>query len=432
MMEKYSKIAVWGYGREGKAVYRFLKKHHPQQDITILLDEPLTDLDPELTVLYGPDSLNAISQRVFDLIFKSPGISLYREEIEQARSKGTEFLSATNLWFEQLKGHTKTIVITGTKGKSTTASLLYHVMKEAGLSVSLGGNIGKPLLDLPQGQDYAVLELSSYQLADLAHSPDIFAVLNLFPEHLEWHKTHENYYRDKLSPLFKGRDFTFFANGQNETLKDYALKADHNVLWFDQEDLPKDYSQSVLKGSHNLENIKAVFAMARRLGIDDLKIINALKNFQPLPHRLQEFRTQDGILCVNDSISTTPESTMAALNAYAGKPVLLILGGTDREQNYKALIEQLKKIDVRAVFLLPENGERIKEEMSQHNVQFPVRVCDDLEALVKQIKDCAKKDDIILLSPAAPSYGQFQNFEERGSLFMRLMQDQEHPETLPE
>lgn len=411
------KIGVWGFGKEGKSLYDHIKAIRGYVELTVLLDE--TPIDIDVPFLSGDDVMKKIVSGYFDVIFKSPGVSLYRPEVLQAKEKGTKFSSATNLWFSENQ-KTKKIVVTGTKGKSTTASLLYHVMKGVGLSVSLGGNVGVSLLDLKEETDYTVLELSSYQLADLEYAPDIFVITNLFPEHLQWHLTHENYYDDKLSPLKITADFTVIANAGNDRLKNKLFHVYDDVLWYNDQEY--DDVPTVLKGAHNQENIQAVMAVCNTLGLSEADILPHITNFAPLLHRLQEFVSKEGVTCVNDSISTTPETAIAAMKVYQDNNLITIMGGTDRGQDYADMVAYINSIKVKAVLLLPSSGKRIEAELKESGFSGEVISCADLSQAVKAVKSHANKDDVVLLSPAAPSYDQFKNFEERGNLFIKLMQ----------
>lgn len=411
------KIGIWGFGREGQSVFNHLKTNDPSNNVTILVDDN-DAIQSDTNILHGDKAIQTIQSGGFDIIYKSPGISLYRPEIKKAKENGTQISSATNLWFEN-NPNTKKIIVTGTKGKSTTSSLLYHVMKQLGLSVALGGNIGVPLLDLKEQTDFTILELSSYQLADLQYGPDIFVALNLFPEHLEWHQTHQNYYNDKLSPIHLATTKTIIANANNQTLKDKMTEADHPVEWF----YPNDYGQikTQLKGEHNQNNITAVIKICEALDLNVQDAIATIQDFEPLPHRLQEFQSETGNTCVNDSISTTPESTIEALKVYQNRNSILILGGTERGQNYSQMIDYIKSIKVQTILLLPENGNRLIHELGQANLSCEIVQKSSLDQACKWIKNNQNPDNVIILSPAAPSYGQFTNFEERGNRFIQLM-----------
>ena len=417
-MNHSHKVAIWGFGKEGQSLYNVLKNDY--NDITILSDNPLPQDFVDAPVLIGQEAIKALKAGHFDLIFKSPGVSLYRPEIVLAKEKGTQFSSATNLWFENNQ-KTKKIVITGTKGKSTTASLLYHVMGEMGLSVSLGGNIGVPLIDVKEETEYTVIELSSYQLADLQYPPELFVITNLFPEHLQWHETHENYFNDKLSPLRLEQDFPVIANTRNEILKEKLSYCSKDITWFN--DQEHEWIETRLKGDHNQENIRAVLAICDFLKLDLTQAQKYVRSFSPLVHRMQEFTAKNGFTCVNDSISTTPQSALAAMKTYPDQSIILILGGTDRGQDYSDLIDYIqKRSSIKAVLLLPSNGKRIEKECNAAGLtDRPVLLFAGLEELSEWVKENAESKDIVLLSPAAPSHDQFKNFEERGNFFMQLM-----------
>lgn len=396
------RIGIWGHGREGQAAERFLRDYGGYHSLTIL-----SDTDSE-----------AIAAGAYDIIIKSPGISLYRPEIITAKSKGTDFTSATNLWFH-FKKHGQVIGITGTKGKSTSASLLYHIMKQAGYSVALAGNIGIPALDLKEETAFTILELSSYQLADLEHAPDIFCVLNLFPEHQNWHGTTEQYYRDKLSPLRLNDPFTVIGNYKNQLVRESFQNSDKKIIWFNDHDFTP--IETTLKGHHNQENIQAALTICDTIGLPRETALPHIKSFQGLPHRLQEFQSSHGVMCINDSISTTPETTLAALEIYKNHPIILILGGQNRGQNFNELINKIKELNIKFIITLDETGAIISKNLNSSDYNGKIIACNDLSAACDWVLKQACEGYIVLLSPAAPSYNQFKNFEERGALFMEKM-----------
>lgn len=427
------KIGIWGFGKEGQSLHHYIQNIGGYNTLTILTDDKDLSIEKNICTLSGSEAFNKIQSGYYDIVFTSPGISLYRPEIIQAKENGTTFSSATNLWFKK-NTKTKKIVITGTKGKSTSSSLLLHLMKEAGLSVSLAGNIGIPLLDIEEETDYTILELSSYQLAGLKHAPDIFVVLNLFPEHLQWHINHDNYYQDKLSPLKLDGDFTFIANQKDKRIEELTNNM-HETVWFNNDDGFQVENEKInsnglalkiksqLKGEHNLHNIAAVLTICETIGMDINECISNIKNFGTLPHRLQEFNSRNNFLCVNDSISTTPETTMAAMDVYKDSPLFLIMGGTDRGQDYSTLISSLKNYNIRSISLLPKNGVRLEKEFNAQGVKIDLCKAEDLKQATDMIKKSANTDDVVILSPGAPSHDQFNNFEERGDLFMKLMKE---------
>src|SRR5262245_61323373 len=270
------RVAIWGFGIEGKAVFEYLGKHFPDVQLAVLSDHPLpqTDVDwigkasgKPVSLIHGGALPTAMQSGDFDLIVKSPGVSLYRPEVATAQRRGIAITSATNLWFEQNSG-AKTVVVTGTKGKSTTARLLHHLLIQAGVDTLLLGNVGIAALGHDAGRACAVLELSSYQIADLAYAPDLAVVTNLFPAHAPWHGGVENYFRDKLRVLSLGAATRRVCNFADARLRaacegmsvdwfnspvGYAVK--DGALLYDGE--PVECVGSPLKGEHNLENLAA-------------------------------------------------------------------------------------------------------------------------------------------------------------------------------
>jgi len=427
------KIAIWGYGREGQAALAHLQRLRPTDDFTILNDTPLDAASAPaegFRVLTGEDASAALLGEHFDIIVKSPGISLYRPEVAAARANGATITSATNLWFEENPA-AQTIAVTGTKGKSTTSRLLHHILKKAGRDVALLGNVGVAALGQPAGRDQTVLELSSYQIADLAHAPSIAIITNLYVDHVPWHGSIEQYHRDKLR-LIEDPATLAVLNFANEGLRTYA-KDRTNTLWYNRADgfHVRDgrlyFSDTIvgtsgfpLRGNHNLENLAAACAVADSLGLTSLRQRVDIPDFEQLRHRQEEFRAGNGVLCVNDSISTVPEATKVALDAYAGMPCVLILGGTDRGQDHAALLEYLKTSSVIATVLLPDTGRRIAAEMQGRDWPFTIVPANDLEQAVHEAMARVPRNGVVMLSPAAPSFGQFRNFEDRGDRFKEL------------
>lgn len=424
-------IGIWGFGREGQAAYRFLRNNYPGLEITILNDAPLPDAGQEnLRVIHGDELPSAVRSGAFEIIIKSPAVSLYRPEIIDAGKAGTRFTSVTNLWFEQNQD-ARTVVVTGTKGKSTTARLLHHLLKMSGLDTALMGNVGIPALGTPAGRDWTVIELSSYQIADLVYGPTIAVVTNLYPEHAPWHGSVDQYFRDKLRIVSLQKRTLAVCNYADVRLRQ-KLGDKAGMQWFNADtgfrvhggrlnfdDRPVDYS-GFLKGSHNLSNVAAACTVADVIGITDFRNAVDIRSFQQLPHRLEEFRVGPGLLCIDDSISTVPESTIAALEAYPDRNIALLLGGWDRGQDYSALFALLRVSRVKCLILLPPNGERIRAEISRISMPFGVVNANSLEHAVTEAFMRVTRDDIVMLSPAAASFGEFRNFEERGQAFKAL------------
>ena len=424
-------IAIWGYGREGRAALDWVRARYPGAAITILNDAPLAEAPANVAAVYGADVAQALADGRFDLVIKSPGVSLYRPEIAAAKARSVRFTSGMNLWFCENPG-AHTIGVTGTKGKSTTSRLIHHMLRQAGRDAALIGNVGVAALGQSPGRDHTVLELSSYQLADLDAAPTIGVVTNLFVDHTPWHGDVERYHADKLRMIADPATIAVL-NAANKTLVE-KTRGRPNVVWYGdasgfhvrdgalwRRDALVDTSSFPLRGAHNLENLAAACAVCELVGVTSVREIVDLAGFAQLRHRLEEFRGRDGRLCVNDSISTVPEATLMALRAYADKPVALFLGGTDRGQDHAGLIEYLAGADnIACVILLPDTGARIAREMEARALRCPVLRAADLAQGVQLAFVRAPADAVFLLSPAAPSFGQFRDFEDRGDRFIDL------------
>lgn len=409
------KIGIWGIsGKEGQSALHAVQSFVKNPEIIAIDEENLTRLNE------------------CEFVIKSPGVSLYRPEILQARSKGVHFLSGSTLFMANKPQQTKVIGITGTKGKSTTSSLLYHTLKTAGLNVAFGGNIGKPLLDILQDEpyDFVVAELSSYQCADFIGTCDMCILTNLFPEHLQWHQSHHQYYLDKCHLIAQAK--VAFINGANQTVLSY-LPHLPNARFFNTADTfhlrdgsffnatQRLFSQETLHlvGTHNAENACAVLSIANQLHLDLAIVQQAFKTFQSLPHRLQNIGVLNGITFIDDSISTTPETAIAAFKAHdKGQFITLLLGGFDRGQDYHSLIDFLKPYQNRICLItLPDTGQRIYELARQSNL--PVWATSTMQEAVLTAYRQTPKDGTVILSPAAPSYNLYKNFEERGLDFQK-------------
>ncbi len=411
-------IGIWGLGKEGEAALRAIQRFSRPKEI-ITIDET---------------SLNLLT--MCDIVIKSPGVSLYRAEIVEAQKKGVIFTSGSSLFMANKSPHTHVIGITGTKGKSTTSSLLYHTLRHAGLNVAFGGNIGKPLVEILSDKtpDIVVAELSSYQCADLTGACDIAVLTNLFPEHLQWHETHERYFSDKCNMIQRAK--TSFVNGNNETVLQYVSKLPNadffnttNTIHLkddyfyakDKKLFARDYLNLV--GEHNGENACAVIAIALRLGVKIDIIQSAFQTFEALPHRLQTIGVFNEVTYVDDSISTTPETAIAAIKAFdKGQFITLIVGGFDRGQNFDTLIQFLKPFKNRVhLITLPDTGIRAFETAVVAGIG--ATQADTMEQAVKYAKQVTPAGGVVILSPASPSYNCYKNFEARGADFEKWVKE---------
>ncbi|GEM_PF-249797 len=435
-LAKQGKVVIWGFGQEGLASYRYLTEQLNIEDIWILTDQYQAELEEYPNYIYAADGLNKLAQGEFKLVIKSPGISLYRDELVQARQNGSQVSSSTNLWFERYP-EAKTIIVTGTKGKSTTASMLGHLMQSIDLDVLVAGNLGLPLISVKPAKDYTILELSSYQLADLKAHCNAFILLNLYQEHVPWHTSAKQYYLDKTKPAREQNCDLLICNSDSELTKTYLTepyKADLSPVYFGQaegfyclndhlfyQNEPLEFCFN-LKGEHNLKNLAACLTLMEKLNLNWRHALPSLARFHSLAHRLEEKVLNNGIIAVNDSISTTPDSTLCALNCYTNLPVYLILGGAEREQDYQHLTKQLAQFNIKHIALIGTTGKRLELQLaSLPEAKFSFEYYADLPLAIEGILDKVGSGEVVLLSPAAPSFGEFKNYQDRGEQFFALI-----------
>jgi UDP-N-acetylmuramoylalanine--D-glutamate ligase len=428
------RVAVWGLGREGRAAIGFLRRRHPDLPLT-LLDEAADAQPPEgiagiRACAFGAEAI-ARALDGLDVIVKSPGVSLYHPLVDAARARGVAVTSLLNLWFAE-KPPLTTICVTGTKGKSTTASLIAHLLQKLGRRAALAGNIGVPVSTIePREADCAVIEVSSYQAADFAGLCDIAVLTSLFPEHLDWHGSAERYFRDKLNLLDHAERRVVNRDSAGEVARLLGTLPPRTVLFNDRDGI-HCREGAVFEGDrrigaagnpylarpHNLSNLAAALSATRLLGLDVAAGLAAAAAFRPLPHRQQELGERDGMLFVDDSISTTPESALAALAVYADRPVTIILGGHDRGIDYGKLVAALARGAAAAVVCLGESGARIHAALAQRgDFGAGLSLVSSMAQAVAAARRMTPPGGVVLLSPAAPSYGQYHDFIERGRDF---------------
>ena len=430
------KIVILGFGREGKTMYKFLRKHFPQKIITIADKRDFTSNNEELEnieTIIGEDYLNDLEK--FDLIIKSPGISLKDIDKTKILEKITCQLDLFLRFFDKCN----IIGITGTKGKSTTSTLMYEVLKDQKEDVKFLGNIGIPIFDVIEEineNTSIVLELSSHALEFVKKSPNIAIMLNVFPEHLDYYSSYEDYVMAKFNiAKFQEENDYFIYNSDNKDMKSVNLKYKENDIKVSIEDnnfeenkvyllndgiylngnkLMDTKTELNLKGKHNLNNIMFVLAVSEILNLNLEKTIESIKNMKGLEHRLEFVGKIEGIEFYNDSISTVPESTIQGIEALKNVNTIIV-GGNDRGLDLTLLIEYLRKSSIENIICISMTGEYIYNQLKTSGKN--VVKLNDLKEAVNLSKKITKKDAICLLSPAASSYVQFKNFEERGSKF---------------
>ncbi len=420
-------------GREGLSFLHLWSTRFPKSPLTILNDgsspPALPDTLAELSVVEGEAVKKALMN--FEVVVKSPGISRYRPEIQEAREKGVLFTSTTALWFAEHQAET-IVAVTGTKGKSTTASVTAHLLRKAGRKAYLAGNIGLPVFDLLDVHDpdaIWVIELSSYQICDIQTPPKIAVLLNLYAEHNDWHGSVEQYFRDKTSilggashPIVNSdlRDSPFLPRLRSPSFfNDPQGLHVESGAFFDGNQRLFPTAASKLLGAHNHVNICAALAVLKALGGDPAAAEGGIGDFCGLPHRLQVLGVKDGATYIDDSISTIPEAALAAVAACGDRLITLLLGGYQRAQDWQKFAESLSASGVQAVITMPDSGAKIAAALRERSAdrQITLREASSLTEAVRIAQEITPSGGVILLSPAAPSYGHFANFEERGNAF---------------
>ncbi|KFN50996.1 UDP-N-acetylmuramoyl-L-alanine--D-glutamate ligase [Arenimonas composti] len=431
-------VAIWGYGREGRAALAALRWRLPAQPLTVFCSpdevEALAELqDPQLTVL---PTVDAAALRSFDVVIKSPGISPYTSPAADAALDGVTFIGGSGLWFAEAPAGRR-IAVTGSKGKSTTTALIAHLLRAAGHRTALAGNIGLPLLELLDVQpppDAWAIELSSYQTGE-AQDLDVAVVLNLFPEHLDWHGSEARYFADKLALVTRGRPRVAVLNAADAALAELDIPAGTAVAWFNHGDgwhlrdtvvhrgelAVLDARHLPLPGRHNRLNLCAALAAIEAAGFDAVAAAPAAAGFRPLPHRLQTLGQRQGVEAVNDSISTTPHASIAALDLFRGRRVAILVGGYDRGLDWGVFAERIAADPPAAVITMGQNGPRVFEKLKPLATgdRFLLAEATDMEAAVRLGLQALGSTGVLLLSPGAPSFPRYRDYTERGRHFAR-------------
>lgn len=460
-MKEAIKIAILGYGLEGRALAKYLIKQADHEGAK--LDLTICDENRELTGLDGLSNLsdpsspsgrlpehvkirlgdNAFANLAeFDLIYRSPGIPLSRPELQTALETGAEFSSVTKLFFE--KCPCPIIGVSGTKGKGTTSTLIYEILKKAGKQVFLGGNIGEPPLNFLQElteKSLVVLELSSFQLEDLEKSPHISVVLNITSDHLDYHPTTEEYRKSKqallkhqteadfgiinadhegskaFSNLGRGKKLFYSTKPQTDTNTAAHLEGENIIV---QNEAVAKTSDIALRGAHNLENVLPACFATKLLGVPNETIKSTLRAFQGLPHRLEFVAEASGVKYFNDSFSTTPETSIAAVKSFH-EPLYLIAGGSEKHSDFTDWAKVCTESpNLKMVLLMGETAGRMEEALQDALFAKPIVRTENLQAAFEFLKEQVQSGDIVLLSPACASFGLFENYKVRGETFRNL------------
>ncbi len=409
---KNKKILILGFGLEGLDTLLFLKKKFPKKEIFVADIKELKEFDSKSKkalkkafLISGKNYLSRI--KGFDVIIKTPGIPLSR--IKKYAGKAI-ITSQTGLFLDNCKS--SVVGITGTKGKSTTSALLYHVFKKNGFDAYLVGNIETPVLsylEKAKKKTIFVYEMSCHQLDGLRKSPHIAVFLNIYPEHLDYYKSFKEYFSAKANiALHQKKSDYFVFNPKFNLIKSLAKKVKSKAV-------PIKNDKIVSNITHQ-DNLNAVFGVCKLLKLNQGKVLRAMKTFKKLAHRLEYAGEVKDIIFYDDSISTIPESTIYALDKLGDDVQTLIVGGLNRGIDYKKLGKRIDSSKVKTLILFPDSGKKIfksvKRKISHHFVS----------SMDKAVELCFKSTDkgkICLLSPASSSYNLFKNFKVRGDLFKK-------------
>jgi len=422
---KNKNIAILWFWKEWQSSLDFLQKYNITNNITILDSNDKIEKQNNINYILWKKYLDNLDK--FDVIIKTSWISPYNKKVNKYLSKIT---SQVKIFFDNYKSW-KIIAITATKGKSTTSSLIYNVLKTAWYKTKLVGNIGNPFLseiDLDEQYDYIVCELSSYMLDGLNKINYISVLWNIYPDHLDYHDGFENYKNAKLN-ILNNSDINIVRDNIEADFSEY-----NNIkfFWKDRKnnfnfDSDKNFYKngnlfgkidSKLQGEHNLINITSVIAVCDSIWVDFSYIKTWIKNFNSLPHRLENIWDYNGITFVDDAISTTPESTIEAIKTYWNKIGTIFLGWKDRGYEYNELLKYLEKYEIKNIVVFPEIYDKISALLTwEENILYT----DSMKKAVKFAYNNTKAWEICLLSTAAPSYNLWKNFEEKAEEFKKYV-----------
>jgi len=438
-------VLILGFGKEGRSTYRNLRRCIPELPICIadqngsIGEEADLLSDDYLSFNLGEDYLQALDS--YDLVFKSPGISFKSYSVPPEQ----QITSQTDLFIELFRK--QIIGVTGTKGKSTTVSLLYHLLKSQAKKVMLVGNIGLPALEVMQDIDddsWIVYELSSHQLEFVNHSPHIAVFLNLFEEHLDHYNSYLDYQLAKanITKYQSSNDFLIYNHSNslvNKRVEDVGSKAtklafgddksnrascfvDESVRLYSSQIYNVDLHRIPLLGTHNQLNILAALNVCSALQMDIAQCVEAIYSFKSLPHRLESVGVYGGIHFVNDSIATIPEACIKAVETFNNLGTL-ILGGFNRGIDYQDLVDYLMERRLPNLIFLGEVGQIIRKTLEAKSYAGYMYNADTMEEVVQLAYTHTAKESVCLLSPAASSYDSFHNFEDRGNQYKKKVQE---------
>lgn len=438
-------VALVGYGIENQSAHRYWASKGA--DITVCDQNDSVQLPEGVEHQLGDNYLDNLDR--FDVIVRTVGMHP-QAILDKNPSVGPKITTAVNLFFEECQA--PIIGVTGTKGKGTTSTLITKILEAAGKKVVLAGNIGTPMLDMleeAKSADYVVLELSSFQLYDFKYRPKVAVCLMVVPEHLNWHSDFSEYAQSKMNLFrYQNSDDVAVFNAFNQTSREiaaaspatskltYAVSADPNlpVLGLFTASVQGDTilngkqpimktSEVLLPGRHNLENVCAAIAATWDLiGGNTEAIRSAVMNFGGLEFRLQKIREFNGATYINDSFSTTPETAIAAINAFP-QPKVLILGGSDKGIPFDGLANAVVGGNVKTVLAIGVTAPKIIKLLQDRGfTNFIMDGLDNMEAIVKKARQIAREGDVVLLSTGCASFDMFTDYKDRGKQFTQTVE----------
>ncbi|PIZ00344.1 UDP-N-acetylmuramoyl-L-alanine--D-glutamate ligase [bacterium (Candidatus Howlettbacteria) CG_4_10_14_0_8_um_filter_40_9] len=443
------KVAIIGFGIEGKATFDFLKN----KGASITIFDKLSKKELEnrygyddlsktrATFVFGDDYLKKL--KGFDIIIRTPFMRPDQKEIKKAVKNGAQLINQIGIFLDLCP--CPVIGVTGTKGKGTTSTLIYEILKKSGKDVYLGGNIGLPAISFLKKlkkSSIVILELSSFQLMDITKSPNTAVVLNVTREHLDWHRSVKEY-RDAKKPIvsFQKKSDYAIANGEYKISREYVRLSKGKKLFFSKDRSNQDgcfvenekivlklgsnkikitdVLEVKLRGKHNLENVTAAVLAAYLNGANIDSIRKVIKGFKGLEHRLELVRVVNSVLYYNDSFSTVPETAIAAINSFT-EPLILIAGGSYKGSDYRDLGKAIRNNNVKLLILIGDMASEIEIAVrSAKGSEMPkiIKGIKNMKEIMKIARSEAKAGDVVLLSPACASFGMFKNYKERGNQF---------------
>lgn len=442
------KIAVVGFGIEGQSVCDFLT----ESKITVFDEKEEENFDPQLLEVYKKKGVEFVFGSIknlhgFDVIFRSPGIHPNTPYLIEASENGVEITSATKIFFDLCP--CEIIGVTGTKGKGTTSTLIYEMLKKEGLDVYLGGNIGTPPLSFLENlktDSKVVLELSSFQLMDLHKSPHVGVMLMTTSEHLDYHKDVYEYveakrnifrYQKESDFAIVNKDYpasnesdvesigtTYKVSREQDVLQGCYIRDGKIYLKMDNEEqMILDTKEVALPGRHNLENVCASTVAALCSEATMESIVPVLKSFKGLEHRIEKVTTIRGVSYYDDSFSTTPETAIAAIESF-DEPKILILGGSSKNSDFTDLGQIISDTpSIKAIIGIGVEWRRIKEKLQGYDFGFKIyEDCKNMHEVVQKASELGEIGDVVLLSPACASFDMFKSYKDRGEQFKKEVQ----------